>query len=291
MSLPPHPGSAPRSVLCVPASDHGKVAKALQSGADEVVLDLEDAVAPADKRAARDALAHLDLTAADGSRVAVRVNAPRTPWCHGDLIAVAALDAVTGVVVPKVESRADVGFVERLLDGAEAEADVRRRLGVQALIETAAGVTHVDEIVADRDRLEALIVGYADLAASTGRAPGLPGGWWGVQDRIVLAARTGDVRAVDGPFLGTADDEAFRTAVDEAVALGFDAKWVIHPRQIDTVTTAFAPSNDAVDHARAVLDALDAAHADGRGAVALDGQLVDEAMAVAARRVLAKVAR
>lgn len=280
-----------RSSLCVPAGDARKLAKALVAGADEVVIDLEDAVAYDDKDRARADLSAFDWTSVD-PRVAlsVRVNAPGSPWCHRDLEAVAAIDAIGSVVVPKVESRADVGFVERLLTGLEGERGRTGPLAVQALVETAPGVLALGDIVSDVQRLTSVIVGYADLAASLGRSRTAPtASWAGVRDAIVLHARSAGVAAVDGPFLGVADDEAFRSDVANAAVLGFDAKWVIHPRQVAAVNEAFTPSGAAVDHAERVLAALAAAATEGRGAGVVDGALVDEAMARDARRILGRV--
>ncbi|WP_246371233.1 HpcH/HpaI aldolase/citrate lyase family protein, partial [Nocardioides pelophilus] len=159
-----------RSVLCVPAGDDRKLQKALESAADEVVIDLEDAVAVGDKDRARRHLAEVDWAGSPQlPQISVRVNAPRTPWCHRDLEVVVAHVPAASVVVPKVESRADIGFVERLLDGLAAEAGRGVLVGVQALVETAAGVAALADIVSGIDRLEAVIVGYADLAASLGR--------------------------------------------------------------------------------------------------------------------------
>ncbi|TWG94936.1 citrate lyase subunit beta/citryl-CoA lyase [Nocardioides sp. J9] len=277
-----------RASLCVPAGDDRKLHKALESGVDEVVVDLEDAVAVDDKERAREQLGAFSWPE-DRPRVVVRVNAIGSPWCHRDLEAVAGIDAISAVVLPKVESRADVEFVERLLDGLEVELGRREPLAVQALVETAAGVLRLGDVVAGPKRLEALVVGYADLGASLGRSRALDQvAWRGIQDAFVLHARAAGVAAIDGPFLGVADDEPFRTAVADAAALGFDAKWVIHPRQAAAVTEAFTPSPEQVDHARRVLQTLDEAAAAGRGAAVVDGALVDEAMAKDARHVLAR---
>jgi citrate lyase subunit beta/citryl-CoA lyase len=281
---------ARRSVLCVPAGDSQRLLKALESGADEVVVDLEDAVALDDKDAARDQLAGFAGGSVPGSvAVAVRVNAPRSAWCHRDLDVVAKLPWVGSVVVPKVESRADVGFVERLLDGLEAEASTGRRVAVQALVETAAGVVGLPDIVGSVDRLSTVIVGYADLAASLGLPPGGgPSGWLAIQTAVVTHARAAGIEAVDGPFLGVGDDPEFQAAVAWSRGRGFDAKWAIHPRQVAAVNRAFAPSEVEVDHAQRVLEAIGDAARRGRGATVVDGALVDEAMALAARRVLRK---
>lgn len=279
-----------RSALCVPAGDDRKLAKALDSGADEVVIDLEDAVAYDDKDRARAQLASF-VWLTGGPRVAVRINAVGTPWCHRDLEVVASIAAVSSVVLPKAESRADIGFVERLLDGLEAESGRATPLGVQALVETASGVVALADIVSERRRLTALVVGYADLGASLGRSRDVdPAAWRGIQDAIVLHARAAAVAAIDGPFLGVADDDPFRAAVSDAASLGFDAKWVIHPRQVAAVNDTFTPAETVVDHAQRVLAALEEAATAGRGAGVVDGALVDEAMARDARRILAKVA-
>lgn len=278
-----------RSALCVPAGDDRKLAKALSSGADEVVVDLEDAVAYDGKEWAREQLASYAWPD-DCPRVVVRVNAVGTPWCHRDLETLVDVDAVSAVVLPKTESRADVGFVERLLDGLEAEAGRSVPLAVQALVETAAGIVGLDDVVSDVCRLEAVVVGYADLAASVGRRRGIdPATWCGIQDAVVLHARAAGLAAIDGPFLGVGDEEDFRSAVATAASLGFDGKWVIHPRQVAGVNHGFSPSIEEVEHASRVLDALTRAAAEGLGAAVVDGALVDEAMARDARRVLSKV--
>jgi citrate lyase subunit beta/citryl-CoA lyase len=278
-----------RSSLCVPAGDDRKLHKALESGADEVVVDLEDAVAYDDKARAREQLTRFAWPERR-PRVTVRINAVGTPWCHRDLEVVAGIGAVASVVLPKVESRADVGFAERLLEGLEAEAGRAVPLAVQALVETATGVLALGDIVSEVRRLEAVIVGYADLAASIGRERGVdPATWRGVQDAIVLNARRAGISAIDGPFLGVGDGEDFVASVDAAATMGFDAKWVIHPRQVAGVNDRFTPSADRVDHARRVLATLEEAASAGRGAAVVDGALVDEAMARDARRILAKV--
>ncbi|WP_405150640.1 CoA ester lyase [Sphaerisporangium sp. NBC_01403] len=273
---------APRSCLSVPGVDDRKIRKAWDSDADEIVLDLEDAV-----RASRKAEARTTVTALPGrtagARVAIRVNAARTAWCHLDVIASAGPDGLPeSIVLPKVESAGDLEFVDRLLDGAEAASGRTRPLGVQALIETAKGLANLREIVTASPRLRTLVLGYADLGASLGRSAD---SWSFAQDAVLVAARSAGLSAIDGPYLGLADDEAFHRCVLRARELGFDGKWVIHPRQIGTVNTVFTPGADEVAHARAVLDALRGSDA---GAVELEGKMIDEAVAVAARRILAR---
>lgn len=283
-----------RSVLSVPASDAHKSAKALASGADEVVLDLEDAVVAGEKDAARELLCRTLLAQPDraAGRTSVRVNPPGSPWCHLDLAALAALpSAPASVVVPKVESAGDLAFVDRLLDGVEARCGRQVPLRVQALVESAAGLARVQEIAHASPRLEALVLGYADLAASLGMA-GDPATrselWLPAQSAVLVAARSAGLAAVDGPHLGVDVDDALRAAAARARDLGFDGKWAIHPRQLEHLNAVFTPTEPELAHARAVLDALDRGRDAGAGAVLLDGQMLDEAVAVAARRLLAR---
>jgi citrate lyase subunit beta/citryl-CoA lyase len=296
MSISPIP-TARRSCLSVPGSSASMLAKAPQRGADEVVIDLEDAVATSAKDEARDTVvAALQEPQYAGARTAVRVNAPRTPWCHADVIAMASLaQGPASIIVPKVESAGDLAFVERLLDGVEASAgagSARAPMRVQALIETAAGVARLDEIAGASERLDTLILGYADLSASLGRAAGARAeldSWRAIQDAVLVAARTHDVLAIDGPYLGIAVDEGFTAAAARARDMGFDGKWAIHPAQVAALNELFTPSEDEVEHARAVVAALEEAErSGGAGAVALDGQMLDEAVRVAALRVLAR---
>lgn len=280
-------GTAPqpprrRAVLVAPGSDERKARKALASTADEVVLDLEDAVTAEHKEAARAALARLVREYGTGRTVSVRVNGRGTPWYRDDLIACAELgDTLASVVLPKVDTATDLADATRIL-GASG-------LTVQALIETPAGVHHIDRIAA-ADRLAAVIIGYADLGAALGRTrTAAPDHWLYVQDRVLHAARAAGMQAVDGPALGIADDDGFRRSARWAADLGFDGKWVIHPSQIDSATAMFTPTADEVAAARKVLAALDDARTRGAGAAQLDGQMLDEAVAVAARRTLTKI--
>jgi citrate lyase subunit beta / citryl-CoA lyase len=278
----------------VPASSERKLEKAPGVGADEVVVDLEDAVAPAAKDEARAAaVASLASPAWDGATVSVRVNAPRTAWCHLDITALASLpDRPASIVVPKIESAHDLAFVERLLDGVEAAAGRARPVRVQALIETAAGLVNVAAIASASTRLVALILGYADLAASLGRnraAQAELDSWRPAQDAVLAAARAHRLQAIDGPHLGVAVDEAFTAAATRTRDLGFDGKWAIHPSQVAALNELFTPSAEEVQRAREVIEALERAERDtGQGAVALDGEMLDEAVRAAALRVLAR---
>lgn len=294
----PWSGTGPhRSVLSVPASDTRKMVKALASAADEVVLDLEDSVAVGEKDRARELLitALQSLAQDERRRLAVRVNPPGSPWCHLDLLAVGALShpGLT-VVVPKVESAGDLAFVDRLLDGVSARTGNVSPLRIQALIETAAGLIRLPEIATASPRLDALILGYADLGASLGmtsRPEARLELWLPVQQALLVAARSAGVAAVDGPYLGVDVDEAFTGAARRARDLGFDGKWAIHPQQLDALNEIFTPGPDEVRHAHDVLAEMARGAATGAGAVLLNGQMLDEAVAATARRVLARVPR
>jgi citrate lyase subunit beta/citryl-CoA lyase len=270
-------------VLVAPGSDERKASKALASAADEVVLDLEDAVTPDRKPAARDLIAPLIHEHGADRTVSVRINGRGTEWFEDDLRACAELGtALASIVFPKVESADDLTEAHRILGENSG-------VGIQALIETPAGVQNIDEIVAG-PRAAGVIIGYADLGAALGRArTALPEHWLYVQDRVLHAARTAGLQAIDGPFLGIADDDAFRHSAQWVSDLGFDGKWVIHPSQIESATAAFTPTDEQVEAARKVLAALEEAEARGAGAAQLDGQMLDEAIAVAARRTLTKI--
>ncbi len=267
-----------RACLVVPAAPASKLAKGRTLEADEIVVDLEDAVVPDAKDEARVAVVEALRSEWAAPSVAVRVNAIGTPWCNHDLLELAS-SGVT-FVLPKVESPGDLAFADRLLDGAGSESRL------VALIETAAGLQAVGEIARASSRLDGLIIGYADLAASLGRGTG--GDWRFAQETILLAARAAGIQAIDGPHLTIRDDEGFRAAVAHARELGFDGKWAIHPAQLDALREAFTPTEEEVADARATLAALDRAAAEGAGAVADGDRMLDEALAAAARRVLAR---
>ncbi len=258
-------------------------AKALALAADEIVLDLEDGVAAADKAAARrNAVMLLRHDAWRARTVAVRVNAIGSPWWEEDLAAIAAVDhpGLT-LVIPKVEGADDLGAIRRQLGEAPST-----RIGLQALIETAAGIANVVDIAGAGEGLQSLIVGYADLASSLGRPAGAAQSWQTVQDMVVIAARANDLQPIDGPHFQIKADDSLRRESERARDQGFDGKWAIHPSHIEPINAAFTPSDDEIAEARALL-----AHLGGggrAGASAHDGRMVDEAMRLAAVRVLAR---
>ena len=271
------------------------LAKARTLPADEVVIDLEDAVVPAQKDDARSAT--VTALREDGWKarsIAVRVNGTGTPWFERDVreLAESAGAALDTIIVPKAEATSGLEEVEQLLESSEATAGRSRPLGLQALIETARGLVHVNEIAASSPRLEALIIGYADLAASLGRPPGLkhdPDRWSWALDAVVVAARAAGIQAIDGPHLQIADLDGLRAAAARARELGYDGKWALHPTQVDPLVEIFSPSAAELDAARAIVSALEAAEGEGgAGAAMLDGEMVDEASRKLALQVLAR---
>ncbi|PZS08432.1 MAG: CoA ester lyase, partial [Solirubrobacterales bacterium] len=209
------------------------------------------------------------------------------------------IDAVAGageglgsLVVPKVQAAGELEFVDRLAGMVEQEVGRAAPVGLQALIETATGLREIHAIAHASPRLQALIVGYADLSASLGLPPvdDYPGDrWHHVLETVLIAARDAGLQAIDGPYLAIGDLDGFRASAQRARALGYDGKWALHPAQIDVLNEVFAPSDGELAGARAVLDALaEAERSDQRGAVMLDGAMIDEASRKLAEQVLAR---
>ncbi|WP_433698527.1 HpcH/HpaI aldolase/citrate lyase family protein [Nocardiopsis sp. CA-288880] len=281
-----------RSVLAVPGSNPRFVDKARGLGTDAFFLDLEDAVAPSEKEAARGTVVRaLTEGGWDGRVRSVRVNDTTTEWAYRDVIAVvegagADLDSI---VLPKVTAARDVEWLDTLLTQIERAAGLPvGRIGIEAQIEDARGLVNVDSIAASSPRLESLVYGPADFMASITmkslvvgeQPPGYDTGdaYHYVLMRILTAARANGVQAIDGPCLQIRDVDALRRSAGRTAALGYDGKWVLHPLQVEAANEAFSPSQEDYDHAELVLDAY--AHAttvDRRGAVMLGGEMLDEA--------------
>lgn len=267
------------------------LAKAQEQPADELVIDLEDAVVPEGKEAARATVIAAIRDGSWGQRsVVVRVNPLATEWGRRDVeeVIAGAGGALGGLVVPKVESPAELEELDSLLDETEERAG-REPVGLQALIETAAGLVRAAEIARASARLEALIIGFADLAASLGRSSGAdyPGDrWHWVRETVLVAARSEGLQAIDGPHLDVRDLEGLALEAGRARALGLDGKWALHPGQIEPINAAFSPAQAEVDRAGAIIAAL--AGSEGRGAVSLDGEMIDEASRKLAAQVLAR---
>jgi malyl-CoA/(S)-citramalyl-CoA lyase len=293
-----------RSQLAVPGSSRRFIEKARAVPADIVMFDLEDAVAPDEKEAARrnvvDAINNLDW----GARtLSVRINGLDTPWMYRDLIEVAerAGARLDLIMIPKVGNPGDVYAVDVLLSQIEAAMGRPRRIGIEVLIESAQGLTHVDAIAQASERIESLHLGPGDYCASIGARTLTIGGphpgygvltdadaegrrqlHWNdmfhyVHCRLIVAARAQGLRPIDGPFADFRDAHGFRAAAMRAAVLGCDGKWVIHPDQVAAANEIFTPSADEVARARRILEAMAEAQAAGAGAVTLDGRMIDVA--------------
>ena len=289
------PMRARRSCLAVPGSSAKMLDKARGLGADEIVIDLEDAVTPAAKDEAR---ATVSAALVEGewqaATVTVRVNAPATDWCELDVRELAGVDgrSLDSLVVPKVESAADVELVDRLAGECESAGCDERPITVQGLIETALGLRRVYEIAESSERLDALIIGFADLAASLGRpgATDYPGdSWHSVRETVLVAARATGLQAIDGPHLQIDDLDGLRDEARRARALGYDGKWAIHPSQVEPLNEIFGPTQEEFDRANEVLAALERGEEGaGSGAIMLDGEMIDEASRKLAAQVVAR---
>ena len=291
-----------RSELAVPGSQPALFRKALDGDADYVFLDLEDAVAPADKEQARTyviagLLEHDWKGGGRGKTICVRVNGIDTHYMYRDVVDVVeqAGHKLDIVLVPKVGVPADVYLVDALLTQIEASRRIPHRIGIEVLIETALGLANVEAIAQASRRLEAMHFGVADLAASLrartvsigGLNPEYPGDQWhGALVRIVTACRAYGLRAIDGPYGDFKDPEGFRAAARRAAALGYEGKWAIHPSQIALANEVFTPPAAEVERARRILVALDDAARAGRGAAQLDGRMIDAASARMAQNIV-----
>jgi malyl-CoA/(S)-citramalyl-CoA lyase len=306
-----------RSELAVPGSNVRMLEKAPGLGADIVMLDLEDAVAPADKPQARlniiDALREQDWA---GCSVSLRINGLDTHWCYRDLVDVVeeAGDHLDQIMIPKVSCAGDVHFVATLLDQVEEAVGLRHRIGISVLIETAIGMVNIDEIAtACPGRMEAMVFGVADYAASLQSHTTSIGGadrnyatltdrngsperdrHWGDQwhyalSRIAVTCRAHGLRPIDGPFGDFNDPEGFLAAARRAAVLGYEGKWAIHPSQIELANDVFTPDAHIVDKTHRIIAAMREAAANGSGAVSLDGRLIDAASIRMAETLLAKL--
>jgi citrate lyase subunit beta / citryl-CoA lyase len=283
-----------RSELSTPASEERMIQSATRSAADLVFLDLEDAVAPNAKDAARakavEAVRGLDW----GTKtLAVRVNGVCTPWCYEDVVDVVlgAGDRLDLLIVPKVKAPRDVWFVETLLDQLETKLGRAKPLALEVLIEEAEALACVEEIARSSPRLETLILGFGDLSASLGMSlhADYPGDRWNyARGRVVAAARAAGIEAIDGPFANYRDPDRYREEAQRAAVMGFTGKWAIHPSQIELANEAFSPAPEEVERARALIAAMRESEQAGAGAASFEGAMIDAAVARAAEVVVAK---
>ena len=303
-----------RSELAVPGTNPALFKKAAQSAADIIFLDCEDAVAPADKEQARkniiQGLNELDW---GGKTMMVRINGLDTHYMYRDVVdIVEECPRLDMILIPKVGVAQDVYAVDMLVTQIEAAKQRDKRIGFEVLIETALGMANVETIAQASRRLEAMSFGVADYAASTRARTTVIGGvnkdsgvladkdadgnrqyfwtdpWHAAQTRMLVACRAYGLRPIDGPFGDFNDPDGFVAAANRAAVLGYEGKWAIHPSQIELANRVFTPSETEVTKARRIIEAMASAAKDGRGAVSLDGRLIDIASIRMAQALLTK---
>lgn len=277
-----------RSELSTPGSNPKMIAKAAASAADLVLLDLEDSVAPKEKAAARGKIVHALCTLDWGRKTrAVRINDLETHYAHQDIIEVVegAREHLDLIIIQKVRRGRDVWWVDVLLTQLEARLRLSKRIALEVLIEEAEAMINVEEIARSSPRLEALIFGPGDYAASQGMdVQGIGGSadypgdvWHYARNKVIIAARAAGIEMVDGPFADFNDPDGFRRECHRARILGAAGKWAIHPSQIAIANEVYSPPREHVERARKLAAAYAAAEAAGLGAVNVDGVMVDAA--------------
>jgi len=303
-----------RSELAVPGSNPGMFEKAARSASDVVFLDLEDAVAPDDKEQARrniiGALQQIDWGC---KTMMVRINGLDTHYMYRDVVdVVESCPRLDMILIPKVGVPQDVYALDVLVTQIETAKGRTKRIGFEVLIETALGMANVEAIAQSSRRLEAMSFGVADYAASTRARTTVIGGvhrdsgvladrdergerqyfwtdpWHAAQTRMLVACRAYGLRPIDGPFGDFGDPEGYVASANRAAVLGYEGKWAIHPSQIELANRVFTPTAAEVQKARRIMEAMAQAARDGKGAVSLDGRLIDMASIRMAQALLAK---
>lgn len=303
-----------RSELAVPGTNPALFEKAARCAADIVFLDLEDAVAPDDKERARSNIVRALNEVDWGSKtMMIRINGLDTHYMYRDVVdIVEACPRLDMILIPKVGVPQDVYAVDVLVTQIEAAKKRSKRIGFEVLIETALGMANVEAIAQSSPRLEAMSFGVADYAASTRARTTVIGGvnrdsgvladkdeqgnrpyfwtdpWHAAQTRMMVACRAYGLRPIDGPFGDFGDADGFVAAANRAAVLGYEGKWAIHPSQIELANGVFTPSSGEVAKARRIVEAMAQAAREGKGAVSLDGRLIDIASIRMAEALLAK---
>ncbi len=306
---PAAPARPNRCQLFGPGSNTKLFPKMAASAADVINLDLEDSVAPSDKDTARANVIEALNTVDWGNKyMSVRINGLDTPYWYRDVVDVLeqAGDRLDQIMIPKVGCAADVYAVDALVTAIERAKGRTKPISFEVIIESAAGLAHVEEIAASSRRLQAMSLGAADFAASMGMQTTGIGGtqenyymlregekhwsdpWHWAQAAIVAACRTHGVLPVDGPFGDFSDDEGYIAQAKRSATLGMVGKWAIHPKQIALANQVFTPSNEAVSEAREILAAMEQAKANGEGATVYKGRLVDIASIKQAEVIVAQ---
>ncbi len=303
-----------RSELAVPGSNPAMFEKAANSAADIVFLDVEDAVAPDDKAQARKNIIQ-GLNDIDWGRktMMVRINGLDTHYMYRDVVdIVEACPRLDMILIPKVGTPADVYGIDMMVTQIETAMGRTKRIGFEVLIETALGMANVEAIAQSSKRLEAMSFGVADYAASTRARTTVIGGvnkdsgvltdrdadghreyfwtdpWHAAQTRMMVACRAYGLRPIDGPFGDFSDTDGYLAAANRAAVLGYEGKWAIHPSQIELANQVYTPSEAEVTRARRIMQAMEEAAKAGKGAVSLDGRMIDIASIRMAEALLAK---
>lgn len=296
------PARLNRSELAVPGSNPGMFEKAAASDVDVVFLDLEDAVAPDEKEQARkniiEGLNDIDWK---GKTLSVRINGLDTHYMYRDVVDLIeqATDKLDLIMIPKIGTVSDVYALDMLVTQVEDAVKAKKRIGFELIVETALGMQNVNEISAASKRLESLHFGVADYAASTKAKTTVIGGpnpnyhvltdadddgnrevhwgdmWHYAVARMVVAARANGLRPIDGPFGDFGDADGYIAQANRSATLGCEGKWAIHPSQIELANTVFSPTEEEVTKAQRIIDAMAEATKAGKGAVTLDGRLID----------------
>lgn len=277
-----------RCQLSVPGSSEKMMAKAAAMAVDQVTLDLEDAVAPTAKNEARLKVAQAVNTLDWGRKtVCVRINDLGSEHAYQDVIHLLeqAHRRLDVIMLPKARSASDILWLDVLLSQIEKKLKLQKRIGLEAIIEEVGGMIEVENIARCSPRLEALVFGMGDFAASqgvrvkhVGSDDAVPGGVWGYhRSRLVIATRAAGIDAVDGPMGDFSDPEAFRRECTRSFTIGYSGKWAIHPSQVAVAQDVFSPSMEEVVHARRLAAAYADAEAKGLGSIAVDGVMVDVA--------------
>ena len=306
---PAAPARPNRCQLFGPGSNTKLFPKMAASAADVINLDLEDSVAPSDKEVARaNVIGALNSVDWGKKYMSVRINGLDTPYWYRDVVDVLeqAGDRLDQIMIPKVGCAADVYAVDALVTAIERAKGRAKPISFEVIIESAAGIAHVEEIAASSPRLQAMSLGAADFAASMGMQTTGIGGtqenyymlreggkhwsdpWHWAQAAIVAACRTHGVLPVDGPFGDFSDDDGYIAQAKRSATLGMVGKWAIHPKQIALANQVFTPSDEAVSEAREILAAMEQAKANGEGATVYKGRLVDIASIKQAEVIVAQ---
>ena len=285
MIKPERPRRLRRCQLSVPASSEHMIAKSAGLGVDHIFFDLEDAVAPDQKKPARKNVVKALNTMQFGRTTrCVRINDTTTRYCYGDIVEVVegAGEVLDVIMIPKVLDADDVLFVDKLLTQLEKDLALKKRIGLECLIEEVEGMMNIERIAASTPRLEALIFGMGDYSASqgvrvsSGTADGYPGDVWHYQrHRLAIACKSHGLDPVDGPYADIKNPDGYREEARRAMILGCVGKWAIHPSQVEIAQAVFSPTQKEVDRARAMAAAFDDALSRGLGSVMYEGKMID----------------